>query len=102
MLLDAETRRQRRKTRRTHFWDWLRFLERRAGGSKPESAEAAEIIGLRREAEALFWKEETRQWRISTGHNALRWRASSASGAAHGYSEALARRFRRYSRTFRI
>src|ERR1017187_3513888 len=62
----------------------------------------AEIIGLLREAEALFWKEETRQWRISTGHNALRWRASSANGAAHGYSEALARRFRRCSRTFRI
>src|ERR1019366_4191835 len=73
------------------------FLTGRRGG-----AEAAEIIGLLREAEALFWKEETRQWRISTGHNALRWRASSASGAAHGYSEALARRFRRCSRTFRI
>src|ERR1035437_7049190 len=59
--------------------------ERRAEKSTTESAEAAEIIGLRREAEALFWKEEGRQWRISTGHNARPWRASPASLAARGF-----------------
>ena len=54
LVFEAETRRARRKTRRAHFGDWLRFLEleRRAGRSKPESAEAAEIIGLRGEAHA--------------------------------------------------
>src|ERR1017187_9212086 len=49
MLLDAEAR---RNTRRTSFPDWLPGLQGYAGKSKPASAETAEIVRLRSEAHA--------------------------------------------------
>src|ERR1019366_5704624 len=46
---DAEAR---RNTRRTSFPDWLPSLQGYAGKSKPASAETAEIVRLRSEADA--------------------------------------------------